>query len=400
MKTIILPAILLVSFACNVLAADAVPAPVLLWPNGAPGATGDSNEDKPAVYIYLPDPAKATGAAMLVVPGGGFQTRVSDHEGTLVASWLRDRGIAAFVLRYRIQPIGKVTDSVVDEQRAMRFIRAHADEYKISSSRVGAIGFSAGAELLNRSVLAAAPNFLVLTYGSTNTPAASASATFPPTFMFCTEEDDGHINGMLALYTTLLHAHVPVEAHFFVNGEHGVGFAQGDPVLGEWPGLMFNWVKAGGYLTDQKRVAIKGLANLDGEPLPRGVVELTPIDAAGAPPIAAYVFNTGPVRGQFQASANKGPIPGRYLVEVHQYATRWVSNSQEPFIVSINQKMRNGLSDQDKQDYLTFARNRNLEPSIDSERVYKTAHPGDKDPIILTINPGGDSDLKVDVFSK
>jgi len=416
MKTMILLAALLAILGRSALAADAVPTPVLIWPNGAPGDTGSSNEDKPALYIYLPDPAKATGAAMLVVPGGGFQTRVSDHEGTLIAAWLRDRGIAAFVLRYRIQPIGKTADSVADGQQAMRYIRAHADEFKISATRLGAIGFSAGSELLNALVLtpsagkadatqpvdrmSAQPNFLVLSYGSSNTPAQTASSTFPPTFMFCTAEDTGHINGMLSLYTNLLHARVPVEAHFFVNGEHGVGFAQGDPVLGQWPDLMLNWIRAGGYLSDQPRVAIKGIANLDGEPLPRGVVVLTPMDAAGAPPIAAYVFNTGPVRGEFNVAQNKGPIAGRYLVEIHQYATRWVSNSQEPFIVAINQKMRNGLSDQDKQDWLSFARNRDLEPSIDAERVFKTAHPGDKDPIILEIKPGGDNQLKIDVFSK
>jgi hypothetical protein len=147
-------------------------------------------------------------------------------------------------------------------------------------------------------------------------------------------------------------------------------------------------------------VAIKGIVNLDGEPLPRGVAVLTPIDAAGAPTVAAYIFNTGPVRGEFNAPPAKGPIPGRYLFEVHQYAMRWVSNSQEPFILSINAKMRSGLSDQDKLDYLNFARARDLEPTIDNERIFKTAHPGDKDPIIVTIPQGGDTQMKIDITSK
>jgi acetyl esterase/lipase len=262
---------------------------------------------------------------MLVVPGGGFQTRVPDHEGTLVAQWLRARGIAAFVLRYRIQPIGKRSDSLADAQRAMRFIRAHADEYKIAPNRLGTIGFSAGAELLSLAAVSPAPgkpdapdpidrlecqaNFMVLAYGSTNMPAPDANDKVPPTFMFCTAEDTGHINGMLTLYANLRRVHVPVEAHFFVNGEHGVGLAQGDPVLGQWPGLMYNWILAGGFLTDQPRVALKGIAKLDGEPLPRGVVILTPIDMIGAPPVAMYVFNTGPVRGQFNVAASRGPIP-------------------------------------------------------------------------------------------
>jgi acetyl esterase/lipase len=416
MKTTILLAALLATFASSALAADVVPTPVLLWPNGAPGATGDSNEDKPAIYVFLPDAAQATGAAMLVVPGGGFQTRVSDHEGTLVAQWLRARGIAAFVLRYRIRPIGEIADSLADAQRAMRFLRAHADEYKISPNRIGAIGFSAGAELANLAAMTAAPlkpdaadpvdrlechaNFLVLAYGSSNSAAVDASSNFPPTFLFCTAEDTGHLNGMIALYGNLRRAQVKVEAHFFVNGEHAVGLAQGDPVLGEWPGLMFNWIRAGGFLTNQPRVAIRGLAKLDGEPLPRGVVVFTPIDAIGAPPVAAYVFNTGPVRGEFNVPQALGPISGRYRVEIHQYAMRWMSNAQEPFIVGINRKMRGGLSDQDKQDYLKFARARDLEPSIDNERVFKTGHPGDQQPIIIDIKPGGDSQMDIAVFSK
>jgi acetyl esterase/lipase len=421
MKKIVLSAMLIAIWglshsATKVYADDAIPAPVLLWPNGAPNATGTSNEDKPAIYVYLPNPAKSTGAGMLVVPGGGFQTRVPDHEGTLVAQWLRARGIAAFVLRYRIQPIGKMADSLADEQRAMRYLRAHADEYKIAPNRIGSIGFSAGAELLNLAAVTPGPakpddadpvehftaqaNFLVLSYGSTNNPAPNASVAFPPTFMFCTAEDTGHINGMLNLYTNLLKARVPVEAHFFVNGEHGVGFAQGDPVLGQWPDLMFNWIKAGNFLTDQPRVAIKGFVTLDGAPLPRGVIVFTPIDAAGAPPTSAYIFNTGPVRGQFNVAQNKGPIPGRYLVEVHQYAMRWVSNSQEPFIVGINQKMRGGLSDQDKQDWLAFARARDLEPTIDNQRIFKTAHPDDKDPIVVEIKPDGNTAMQIDIVSK
>src|SRR5712671_5752872 len=86
-------------------AAEPIPQPTLLWPNGAPGATGTSDEDKPAVTVYLPDPAKNTGAAILVCPGGGYSTRCTDFEGTLVESWLREHGIAAFILRYRIRPL-------------------------------------------------------------------------------------------------------------------------------------------------------------------------------------------------------------------------------------------------------------------------------------------------------
>jgi acetyl esterase/lipase len=415
MKTALAALYLCASMLCTGALADPIPSPVLLWPGGAPGATGDSNEDKPAIYPFLSAQEHATGAAMLVVPGGGFQTRVVDHEGTLIAHWLQEHGVSAFVLRYRIRPIGTTADSVVDAQRALRFLRAHASEYKISPDRIGTIGFSAGSELLNVAAGKPAPavadapdpverfagdmNWMVLAYGSTNSVAADAYANFPATFLFCTVEDASHLNGMLTLFTNLRRARVPVEAHWFADGEHGVGFAQGDPVLGAWPDLMFNWMRSRGYLTERQRVAISGMAMVDGQPLPRGIVTFIPIDSAGPPAIPAYVFNTGPVRGQFEVPASRGLVPGKYRVEIHEYALRWMSNSREPFIIAYNAKGRNA-TEQDRQDYLKFARERNLEPSLDGERVYSKAHPNDSEPIILEIKPDGVKDLKIEVFSK
>ena len=95
------------------------PTPVLLWPDGAPGATGDSEEDKPAISVYLPDADKNTGCAVVVCPGGGFTHRVADYEGVVIAEWFKSRGIAAFILRYRIQPLYKRNDAVADAHRAM-----------------------------------------------------------------------------------------------------------------------------------------------------------------------------------------------------------------------------------------------------------------------------------------
>src|SRR5678810_708165 len=122
--------------------------PILLWPDGAPGATGVSDEDKPAVIPFVPEASKRNGTAILVVPGGGFTIRAVDHEGVLVAQWLKDHGITAFLLRYRLRPLYSRNDWVKDGQRAMQFIRAHAAEYNISATRVGTVGFSAGASLI------------------------------------------------------------------------------------------------------------------------------------------------------------------------------------------------------------------------------------------------------------
>src|SRR6187399_2389777 len=136
-----LPLLVIFAFTTFAFSASAqkLADPILLWPEGAPGATGISDEDKPAVIPFVPEASKQNGAAVLVVPGGGFTIRAVDHEGVLVAQWLKDHGITAFLLRYRLRPLYTRNDSIKDGQRAMQYIRAHANEYKISTARVGAI---------------------------------------------------------------------------------------------------------------------------------------------------------------------------------------------------------------------------------------------------------------------
>src|SRR5262245_51699718 len=265
---------------------DPAPRFIKLWPKGAPGATGDSDEDTPAIIPYLPSPDKNSGAGVLICPGGAFTNRAVNHEGVLIAQWLKARGIAGFVLRYRIRPLYTRDDSTQDALRGLRYLRANAAEYRLDPNRIGIIGFSAGAELATFAVFKPAPaqpesedpidrvssqaNFMILAYGSSPMPASlnTNDVTIPPTFMFCTAEDMGHLRGMMELYAGLVRAKVPVEAHFFVDGEHGVGFAQGGPVLGKWPNLMFKWLWAGGFLTNEARVAVEGTVKVDGEPLP------------------------------------------------------------------------------------------------------------------------------------
>src|SRR3982751_6770241 len=121
--------------------AQKLETPILLWPNGAPGATGISDEDKPAIIPFIPEASKRNGAAVMVVPGGGFTIRAVDHEGVLVARWFQQQGITAFVLRYRLRPIYEREHWLKDGQRAMQYIRSHASEYNVSPDRVGAVGF-------------------------------------------------------------------------------------------------------------------------------------------------------------------------------------------------------------------------------------------------------------------
>jgi acetyl esterase/lipase len=256
-----------------------IPAPVLLWPDGAPGAVPDASgnftdEDKPALYCFPAPADKNTGTALLILPGGAFTNRCADNEGVQIARFLNAHGIAGFVLRYRIQPNYRNNISVLDANRAIRYVRAHAADFKISADRVGTIGFSAGAELEGDAFYngvvagdpAAAdpldhfstrPNFLVLIYGG-RTPRDPASA--PPTFMFNTIEDGSHLSAELGAWNALRAAGVPTEVHFYNYGEHGTSMSPGDPLLGEWPELMIGWLKTGGFLADKASAPPSGTA--------------------------------------------------------------------------------------------------------------------------------------------
>jgi hypothetical protein len=234
-----------------------------------------------------------------------------------------------------------------------------------------------------------------------NPPAGTGTAVAPPTFLFCTAEDASHMTGMVDLHGALRRARVPVEAHFFAHSEHGVGFAQADPVLGEWPELMHRWVRAGGFLTEKKRVAVSGTVKIDGDLLVRGSVVLTPLDSPGDPPLTAYVMNTGRGAGAFAAPAEHGPTSGRYRVEVRQDATRWLSNSVNPVVVKMTQKQRAGtLTETDRKEGQEYARARDLSPSIEGQRVYRKRRPIDADELVVEIKPGGENTIGIDVSGK
>src|SRR4051812_6652382 len=157
-------------FVPAVLFAAELPKEIPLWPNGAPGSEGKVNKEvvavsksgeisvwsihNPSLTPYLPTKEKATRTAMLVIPGGGHRNLAITHEGYNVAEWLSERGIAAFVLKHRLARETNSTykievESLADTTRAMRLIRSRAEEWNIDPARVGAIGFSAGGELVN-----------------------------------------------------------------------------------------------------------------------------------------------------------------------------------------------------------------------------------------------------------
>ncbi len=386
-----------------------LPKEVLLWEKGAPNAKGQSDEDKPAFYPFLPSKEKNTGTAIIVAPGGAFTHRAADYEGVTFGKWFADRGIAAFVLRYRIRPLYNQQDSTLDGQRAAQYLRAHAKEYGINSNRIGMIGFSAGGELCCYVAYqpdlakadAADPvdressklNFMILGYGSA--PAARSqvpASDIPPTFMFCTTEDASHAGGMLSLFQTMYNEKVPAEIHLFPNGEHGVGLAQGDGELGQWPDLMYNWMRGNNLLTNATRAAIKGTITLDGKPLPHGSITFVPVKGqtpVGAGPITAYIMNTRTPNAEFTLPATAGPVVGKYKIEVRRDAAVWVSNDRDP---------SKGMSAEDKA---AFLRSPGWGmPTIDGTiPVYSKAKPSDKDDYIVEVKEGENS-YKIEMVSK
>jgi acetyl esterase/lipase len=385
-----------------------LPAPVLLWENGAPGAKGESDEDKPAIYLFLPTKDRATGCGVIVAPGGAFTHRAMDQEGVTFGKWFAERGIAAFVLRYRIQPLYARSDYLLDGQRSVQFVKAHAAEYGISPDRVGMIGFSAGSDLTTMvAYQALSPQvdsvdiverqsskiaFMILAYGGSQPRPGVDLSAVPPTFMFCTEEDRNHAGGMISLYRTYFDAKIPAEIHIFPNGEHGSGLAAGDRQAGEWPNLMYRWLQAGNFLSAEPSAAVSGHVLLDGKPLPHGSVTFVPVD--DKPPGShaartAFIMNTDTATADFKLAQNVGPAVGKYQIEIRQDAAVWVSNNRDP---------SRGMSATDKAAYLRTP-GWGM-PTIDGTvRMFTKVHPGDKENITVEIKPGINA-FNFEIFSQ
>jgi acetyl esterase/lipase len=268
------------------------PAPVPLWPSGAPGAKGTQPEDIPTISVYRPDEGKATGAAIVVCPGGGYG-HLADHEGHTVALWLNKLGITAAVLKYRLGPRYQHPAMLQDAQRAIRVMRADAAKYGIDPQRIGIMGFSAGGHLASTAGThfdsgsawttnpvdraSSRPDLLILGYpvitmtapfthqGSRKnllgeSPAQilvdllsnekQVTAATPPTFIFHTEDDGAvPLENALMFAAALRAAKVPYEMHIYEHGRHGVGLAQNEPALRTWPDLLASWLGTHGFTT-------------------------------------------------------------------------------------------------------------------------------------------------------
>jgi len=242
-----------------------------LWPDGAPGALGREDKDIPTLTPFLADPAQATGAAIVICPGGGY-AHLAPHEGADYARFLNESGIAGFVLKYRLGSDGYHHPAMLqDAARALRTVRARAGEWKLDPQRIGIMGSSAGGHLASTLLThfdsgkpgaadpierqSSRPDLGILCYavislgefghaGSRNNllgPNASpelvrelsnelhVTKDTPPCFIWHTYEDNGvRVENSLQFAEALRRAGVPFDLHIYQKGPHGLGLGTRD----------------------------------------------------------------------------------------------------------------------------------------------------------------------------
>jgi acetyl esterase/lipase len=275
---------LLLSLCCGF--ASAQQTPIKLWPSGAPGSTGSptaetvrlspegehivSNIQEPSIIPYLPQADVATGAAVIVAPGGGHSELWMDHEGYAVAEFLSNHGVAAFILKYRLARQKDSTYTIEgtelgDMQRAIRTVRSRSKEWSIDPERIGVMGFSAGGELAALAStrydqgspsssdaierVSSKPDFQALLYPAIPKEPRLTAET-PRAFLACGGNDRSDISqGVAELYLALARLHVSAELHIYAGIGHGFGVRKSNPApVSGWTLLFLDWMNAQGLL--------------------------------------------------------------------------------------------------------------------------------------------------------
>ncbi|MGB3848698.1 MAG: alpha/beta hydrolase [Tunicatimonas sp.] len=270
-----------------------ITGPLPLWPNGAPGepeplgeeadaTTSDdnlvageplirlANVTRPTITVYHAPEDQATGAVVVVCPGGGYHILAMDLEGTEVAAWLNSLGITAVVLKYRVpvrEGIPRHQRPLQDAQRAMKLVRSRAAEWNVDPNRIGVLGFSAGghlaATLSNTAkrtydridatdTFSSRPNFTVLIYPAYLTASAAGTELAseipitedtPPAFLVHAQDDHISVENSLFYYLALKQAEVPAEMHVYATGGHGYGLRRVDSPVRTWPDRAARWLE-------------------------------------------------------------------------------------------------------------------------------------------------------------
>jgi acetyl esterase/lipase len=262
-----------------------------LWVEKVPMATGAAATDIPTIDVYLPS-GNPTRTGVLVIPGGGYHYLAAPEDAP-VAEWLTERGVAAFVLHYRVAPYHYPVE-MLDGQRAVRLVRSRAKEFGISEAQLGVWGFSAGGHLASYlmthwkdklplqtsdavDALNARPDFGILAYpvismkigithrGSHESLLGDAPAAklvdelsnelhvtddCPPVFIFATSDDPVvPVENSILFYQAYSQRHLPVEMHLFEHGSHGVVLAEKVPGASAWPSLLAAWMVHHGWMS-------------------------------------------------------------------------------------------------------------------------------------------------------
>lgn len=270
----------------NGFSADSFP----LWEKGAPGALGNADKDIPTLTVFKSEEGKATGAAIVICPGGGYGG-LAQHEGKDYAEWLAKNGVTGFVLKYRLGPGGyKHPRMLEDAARAVRTVRARAAEWNIDAKRIGIMGSSAGGHLASTLLThfdsgnpsaedpidrqSSRPDLGILCYpvitmvGPTThlgskknllgeNPSEDLAKSLsneqqvtkdtPPTFLWHTYEDTGVVPDNSMLFALALQKNkVPYELHVYEKGKHGIGLASGHP----WTEQCLRWLKLRGFVKE------------------------------------------------------------------------------------------------------------------------------------------------------
>jgi acetyl esterase/lipase len=260
------------------------------WWLGPCGPLVIRNVSQTALIPFLPDPAKATGAAVILAPGGGTLVHCMDVQYQM-AKWLNDRGIAAFVLKYRLVPTPKdlsaflgvverrppvVYSDIIPEKiqlvesatthkdglEAVRYVRTHASRFKVSPNRIGFMGFSAGGFTAVGVALEAdhssRPDLVALIYGSMPGE-ITVDASAPPIFIAATSDDPlysigASVDPYLNIYRAWQQAHIPAEIHMFATGGHGFGITPRAKSSDQWSDLLDHWLQERGFAANDAKV--------------------------------------------------------------------------------------------------------------------------------------------------
>jgi acetyl esterase/lipase len=245
----------------------------------------------PTLSIFLPSKKTANGTAVIICPGGGYWVNAIKHEGTDVAKEFVKKGVAAFVLKYRIPDDRTMLNTSIgplqDAEQAMEIVRGHAQQWNIDTARVGIMGFSAGAHLASTlgthyrtNVLpgqlqhSSRPDFMILAYPVITTDSvvnnkglaakllgAHADSNLlnafsnekkvdnetPPVFLMQSTDDELSVKNSVLFYEALIANKVPVEMHLFQNGGHGYGMNNATNRI-KWMDLCFSWMESNGWL--------------------------------------------------------------------------------------------------------------------------------------------------------